>query len=209
VPYTPPTHGQSDWDVTLNQALSDIDLATKSGFAGMALKGFEPFPRLIGNMDAKVVRGDASLAIGVSQISATVTTLRAITRATAATTPTLVRMGIYSLSGSSAAGATATLVARTASSTTMFTTAWAYYSAALDPAGGYPSSYTFVPGKTYATALLVVGGTTDPVYYGVPNWGNNSALEPILTNNFSSQTDLAASYTIGTNCWDIPWIGAT
>lgn len=196
---------------------SALDYATKQsaeavaarGLAGMALKGFEPFPRLMGNQDAKVNRGDASLSIGVAQIAATVTQLRAITRATVATTPTLVRMGIYSLSGPSAVGATATLVARTAASTTFFTATWTYYLASLDTTGGYPASYTFVPGQTYATALLVVGGTTDPVYYGVPEYGTNSALEPILTNSFPTQTDLAASYTIGSTCWDIPWIGAT
>jgi len=65
---------------------------------------------------------------------------------------TLCRFGIYTRSGS-----TFTLVARTASDTSIFSTANTKYTRALDTTGGYPATYTLTAGSEYFIAVIAVG----------------------------------------------------
>jgi hypothetical protein len=184
-----------------------------SGFPGLGLLGFEPLPRTIGaNGQATVNRGAAVLVIGQCYKSATVTTLRATPR-TGSAGATLARMGIYSLPdtyGDTGAGP-ATLVARTASNTSMFGSGYSDVAATLNTTGGYPAAYSCTAGPFYALALVVVGGTVDPQYFGTTSWGGIGGLTPAVVQQYGSQPDLATSYTISSaNAYiDIPWIGAT
>jgi hypothetical protein len=73
---------------------------------------------------------------------------------TPTTTPTLVRYGIYTRSGT-----TFTLVARTASDATIFSTINTKYTRALDTTGGYPATYTMTAGTEYWISLIVVAAS--------------------------------------------------
>lgn len=75
---------------------------------------------------------------------------------------TLARMGIYTYPTE---GGTATLVARTASDTTLFAATNTTYTRSLDTTGGYPSSYTLNAGTRYGVAYICVG-TTQPQLVG-------------------------------------------
>jgi hypothetical protein len=102
-------------------------------------------------------------------------------------------MGIYTVSGT-----TYTLVARTASDTTLFTTTTnTIYSKSFDTTGGYPASYTLVAGNRYAVAILATGTGTMPALMSITNGStagaNILALDPRITGNLSGQTALPTS----------------
>jgi hypothetical protein len=63
---------------------------------------------------------------------------------------TLARFGLYDGT---------TLLARTASDTTLFNTANTVYTRSFDTAGGYPSSYNLIAGTRYAVGIIQVGTT--------------------------------------------------
>lgn len=139
-----------------------------------------------------------------------VTTLFSRSRATASTGLTLARMGVYSVNISTSI---ATLVARTATDTTLWGTGSTVYTRTLNTAGGYPASYDVTAGSWYAFALIAVGGAP----------GNVSCLASGMTypSSFararqapaflaSSQADLATSYDLTALTSDVnaPHIGA-
>jgi hypothetical protein len=110
---------------------------------------------------------------------------------------TVRRMGLYTYNSTSGAF---TLVARTASDSTLWTTASTAYTRALATTGGYPSTYELVAGTIYAVGCIAynTGGT-----YGSPQLasslavsnGGMTGLLPYYTLLSSSNTDLAASGT--------------
>jgi hypothetical protein len=75
----------------------------------------------------------------------------AIVGTTAASVPTLIRFGIYTRSGT-----TFTLVARTASDTTIFNATNTKFTRALDTTGGYPATYTMIAGTEYFISVIQV-----------------------------------------------------
>jgi len=120
----------------------------------------------------------------------TVGNLGFITGTTAASGLTLCRFGIYTRSGT-----TFTLVARTASDTTLFAAASTRYTRALDTTGGYPATYDFVAGNEYWISAITIGTT-------MPNIVSAAAATTAVTNAFgnmlyadSGETDLPASST--------------
>lgn len=118
-----------------------------------------------------------------------------MSRGTAAVGTTLARLGLFTVD----AAGNATLVARTASDTTILSGTFAQYQRALDTTGGYPASYTVVAGKRYAIGLLVVGATTAPIVFGTS--GSNAVVNgwlPWTSMSATAQTDMATSYAIGT-----------
>jgi hypothetical protein len=118
---------------------------------------------------------------------------------------TLARLGLYTV----AANGDMTLVARTASDTTMGNTALSLYQAALNTTGGYPASYTYIPGQRYAHAIINVGTTMTPIM-GQQTESFVNTLAPVTVRNRFSETDLAASYSGGTSAtngwWYNPWM---
>jgi hypothetical protein len=72
----------------------------------------------------------------------------------AASVPTLIRFGIYTRSGT-----TFTLVARTASDTSIFAVANTKYTRALNTTGGYPATYTMIAGNEYFISVIQVATT--------------------------------------------------
>jgi hypothetical protein len=77
----------------------------------------------------------------------------------AASAITLARFGLYTADASG----NATLVARTASDTTIFATANTVYTRSLDATGGYPTSYALTAGTRYAVAMCLVATGTGTV----------------------------------------------
>jgi hypothetical protein len=79
---------------------------------------------------------------------------------TAASGVTLCRYGLYTADASG----NATLVARTASDTTIFNSSNSVFTRSLDSStGGYPSSYTLNAGTRYAVALCIAATNTGSV----------------------------------------------
>jgi hypothetical protein len=109
---------------------------------------------------------------------------------------TLARMGIYTYPTE---GGTATLVARTASDTTLFAAINTTYTRSLDTAGGYPSTYTLNAGTRYGVAYICVG-TTQPQLIGRTVLTAVGVLPPRLSGGSTTGlSDLPASFTPNQN----------
>jgi hypothetical protein len=118
----------------------------------------ETFPRQVasgtialGSSVAKLTLFTPGEGLNVSQIQTA-----CLTGGTDTLGTTTRRMGLFTVSGS-----TYTLVARTASDSTLFTSSSTIYTRSLDTTGGYPANYTLVAGTTYAVGLVAynTGGT--------------------------------------------------
>lgn len=129
--------------------------------------------------------------ITVSNISFTNTT-------TVSSGLTLCRFGIYTRSGT-----TFTLVARTASDTTLFNSASTKYTRALNTTGGYPATYTMTAGTEYWVSVIQVGTTVTSFLYSNQNSAAHNAAFGGRQYTQSSQADLPASSTgtISTNAF--------
>ena len=106
-------------------------------------------------------------------------------------TPTI-RFGIYTRSGT-----TFTLVARTASDSTIFAATNTKYTRALNTTGGYPSTYNLTAGSEYWIGLIIYNASQYP--YILANVSAASDAGRVATGTelytVSSQTDLATSPT--------------
>jgi len=121
----------------------------------------------------------------------TVSNLTFVSFSTPSSGLTLCRFGIYTRSGT-----TFTLVARTASDTTLFNTANTKYTRALDTAGGYPATYSMTAGSEYFISFIAVG-TTMPTTLAASSRTNTAANVATggQTYTQTGQTDLPASST--------------
>jgi hypothetical protein len=99
-------------------------------------------------------------------------------------------MGLYTFDES-----TATLVARTASDTTLFSSLVTAYQRSLATAGSFPASYTLTAGTRYGVAVVIVGSTIGNVVGRTVGVGA-SALGPRMSGTLASQSDLPATATI-------------
>lgn len=144
--------------------------------------------------------GRADLIAFTPVINMTITKLTAMTSGTAWTGHTLARMGLYTVD---TAGAV-TLVAQTASDTTLFIAAQTAYQRSLDTTGGFPASYALVAGQRYAVGVIGVGQTA-----GQLRGGSSSSVlaqrAPIMGGTIGSGlTDLPTTGTI-TATGNYPW----
>lgn len=106
----------------------------------------------------------------------------------AAATPTLCRMGIYSVDGSG----NLTLLAACANDTTLWATPSTVYTRNLT------SAFSKVGGQRYAAAALVVTGATAPTLQGASSFGVGVLdAAPRIAGQVAGQTDLPASIAIG------------
>lgn len=107
----------------------------------------------------------------------------------AAATPTLVKMGLYSVDSAGAG----TLVASTASDTSLFASTNTIYTRSLT------ASFAKQAGQRYAFALLVVTGTTAPTTVTTASittiGGLLASVAPRSAGTLAAQTDLPASFT--------------
>ena len=133
--------------------------------------------------------GTAYFTMFTPSWNATISSI-SVSSATIQTTGTsLVRFGLYTVSGN-----TATLVARTASDTTIFGATSTMYTRVFDATGGYPETYTLVAGTRYALAIIVVASTPGNVYTAFNNPPSTiSSLSPRITGAVALQSDLPTS----------------
>jgi hypothetical protein len=134
--------------------------------------------------------GIAYLTYFTPVITKTVSEITMRSQATAGASLTLARMGIYSFNSDG----DATLVARTANDTTLFTNTNTIYTRSFDTADGYPATYQLVAGQRYAISQIVTG-TTMPTFSGLTANGTIGALEPRMMGGRGSQTDLPDTIT--------------
>jgi hypothetical protein len=109
---------------------------------------------------------------------------------------TLARMGIYTYPTE---GGTATLVARTASDTTLFAATNTTYTRSLDTTGGYPATYTLNAGTRYGVAYICVG-TTQPQLVGRVVPTAVGGVSPRLSGSSTTGlSDLPTTFTPSAN----------
>lgn len=129
--------------------------------------------------------------------------LRMITGTTAAAaTPTLCKMGLYSV----AANGDLTLMSDTANDTALFAATNTSYTKAL------VSASQVVKGLWYATAILVVSGVAVPTFQAsggtVAGAGTLFAVAPRLAGSLAGQVDLPASVAAGAVALNQTWFHA-
>jgi hypothetical protein len=160
---------------------------------------------LLGYMDSAIENGPRVSPASVTMTSGrmllsyvtayrtlSTTQLGTSTRATPVGTLTNFRQGIYTV----AANGDLTLVARTAQQTSgTYAAANTEYVYALDTAGGYPPSYTFIKGQRYALGALINFASTAPSLLGSHGFQAATLLarEPRICGNMSGQADLPVS----------------
>ena len=121
-------------------------------------------------------------------VTTTVSSVAMANGSTVAAGLTFARMGLYTYDET-----TVTLVARTASDTTLFTTASTLYTRSFDTTGGYPATYTLQAGQRYGLALLCVGTTMPTIFYGSVSAGFLAAATPRLSGIVGGLSDLPAT----------------
>lgn len=167
-----------------------------TGIDGNTITGVESFPRwACGTFTVGMgSSGTARFVYFTPSVNVTVSTIVTASGGTAAAaTPTLCRVGLYTV----ASNGDLTLVARSANDTAMYAATQTEYAKALDTTGGYPSSYTLVAGQRYAGGVLVVSGTTLPTMTGTSGLTSLLTRAPRIASAKTGETDLAASYTTG------------
>jgi hypothetical protein len=157
-------------------------------------------PRFANSGGVAMVSGTAYFTFFASPIDVTVTQISAITGGAAASGLTLARMGLYIIDSSD----NATLVAQTASDTTLFTAGGTIYTRSFDTGGGYPSSYKLLTGQKYATGVIAVG-TGMASLVSLTATALMAAQNPRLTGTVASQADLPTSRTSYTNSGASPY----
>ena len=118
----------------------------------------------------------------------TVSTISFVSVAAKSAGVTLYKFGIYTR-----VGTTFTLVAQTASDTTIFNAANTRYDRNLSTAGGYPATYDFVAQGEYYLAILAVGASGGTMACGTSAGTVGNAIAAPLWE-IPSQTDLPATF---------------
>jgi hypothetical protein len=140
-----------------------------------------------------LVSGTISFQFFTPLFSITVSQIAMNCGSTAASGLTLARMGLFTFDET-----TATLVARTASDTTLFTTTRTQYARSFSTAGSFPSSYTLQAGVRYGVGVICVG-TTMPLIWGATPPFEILTLPPRLSAARSGQSDLGTTSSFGTS----------
>lgn len=166
---------------------------------GLLTSGEEAFPRFA--IDATTVplsSGTIRLAYFVARKTENIDNVRMVSGTTAAgATPTLCKMGLYSVDGSG----NLTLEAATANDTSLFAATNTQYTRALG------STVAKTAGQLYALAAIVVTGATAPQVYGrLTTPANEGAIAPRLMGAVTGQTDLPASILVGSVVASANWI---
>lgn len=137
--------------------------------------------------------GNVYLTYWTADKTETINTLTVSTGSTAAAaTPTLCRMGVFSV----AANGDLTLVASTPNDTTLFAAANTPY------AKGLSAPFSKIAGTRYATGIIIVSSATMPNFHGkqyaATSWVQTlSRLAPSFLGRLTAQTDLPSSITAG------------
>jgi hypothetical protein len=137
-----------------------------------------------------VTNGNVFLVFFTPLQTITVSQITMVTGNTvAASGLTFAQMGLYSYDET-----TATLVARCASDTTLFTAINTTYTRSFNTTGGFPATYTLQAGTRYGVAVLLAG-TTMPVLSGKGVPAGMLGLTPKTAMTINGQTSLPSSST--------------
>ena len=149
------------------------------------------FPR-IGNFTGTPSSGSTYFTFFTPRTTTSVSSITIASASTQTTGQSLVRFGLYTVDGSG----NATLVARTASDTTIFSAVNTVYTRSFNTTGGYPASYTLTAGARYAIGVVIVAATVGTVYTAfnsIP--AALSTLSPRMTGLVAATADLPTSAT--------------
>ena len=152
----------------------------------MPTTAIETFPRMAISFLA-ATSGNVLYSFFTPLTTLTVSQVTMLSGGTAAAGLTLARIGLVTYDE---ATGTATLVAQTASDTSLFTSTRTAYTRSFSTAGGFPATYTLNAGTRYGVALLCIG-TTIPTIQGNNGLAEMSALTPRLSAIRTSQSDLS------------------
>jgi hypothetical protein len=168
-----------------------------AGSTNQSSTTIDVFPR-IGNFTGTPSSSTTYFTFFTPRITHTVTSISVVSASTQTTGQSLVRFGLYTVDGSG----NATLVARTASDTTIFSAVNTVYTRTFNTTGGYPSSYTLTAGTRYAIGVIIVASTTGTVYTAFNSIPSAlSTLSPRMTGLVAATSDLpttANSYSTST-----------
>lgn len=156
----------------------------------------EPFNHLFIATSLTMTSQRAYLMPFRARATRTISNLFSRSGGTAASGLSLARMGLYTVDSSTNV---ATLVARTASDTTLWASTFTTYARALATAGGYPASYAVTRGSWYAFGVIAVGTTMPGLRCTVASQYPSAATTRlrVAPGNFqSSQADLWTSVDI-------------
>lgn len=140
------------------------------------------------NAASNPTSGQMRFTFFTARKSEAITKIRVYSGGTAAAaTPTLARVGIYSVDSAGAG----TLVASNANDTSLFAATSTAYTITLS------ATFNKIAGQRYAWAPLVVSGTTMPTFPGVSIATSleASGRAPVMAGALSSQADLPLSFT--------------
>lgn len=186
---------------TMSQLKTDLAIA-ESDVAGLVAdltalaaqvsdplaSGQEVFPRsmILGNSLASTTQ-NLRMTYFTARKSETSSQVRVVSGATAAgATPTLCRVGLYTVDGND----DATLVASIANDTTLFAAANTAYTRS------WTTPYALVAGQRYAVGILVVTSATAPTFSGTPlitGAAAEAAIKPRMTGTLTGQADLPST----------------
>lgn len=163
----------------VNQSLSVVDVVPRSG-----------------NSSATLSSGNVYFTFFTPMWSAEVNSISVSSASVLTSGVSLIRFGLYTFNDATGA---ATLVARTASSTSIFASANTLATLIFSTTGGYPATYTLVPGTRYALGVIIVASNPGSVYTAYNSQPLVlSSLSPRTTGVVGAQTDLPATTTVAT-----------
>lgn len=170
---------------------TDAYETTLIGSVNQSSTAVDVFPR-IGNFSGTPSSETTYFTFFTPRTTTTISSISVASASTQTTGQSLVRFGLYTVDGSG----NATLVARTASDTTIFSALNTLYTRSLNTTGGYPASYTLTAGSRYALGVVIVAATVGTVYTAfnsIP--APLSTLSPRITGLVAGTTDLPTSAT--------------
>jgi len=177
------------WDSTVPG-----DQSQTMGDAAAALRlikvGQETFARMFTNTQSEpLASGVVKFAYFVANKTQTATKASVETGTAAGATPTLCRLGLYSVD----AAGDLTLVASTVNDTSLFSTSYSVQQRS------FSSPYTLVEGMTYALAVLCVTAAATPTFAANNTLlvGADHGLLPLLGGETAGHLDLPASISSG------------
>jgi hypothetical protein len=161
-------------------------------FLNFPASGIDIYPRgELSNTTTPQTAGNPFYTFFTPAVTVSVSTITMTVAANVGSGLTLARMGLYTFDET-----TATLVARTANDTTLFTTATTAYTRSFDTTGGYPASYTLVAGSRYGVAAFFAGTTLPGLIAKQINFSAGN-LSPRIAAASTSASDLPTSTTVG------------
>ena len=160
----------------LNQNLTVVDVTPRSG-----------------NSSATLTSGNVYFTFFTPMWTATVNSISVASATTITSGTSLIRFGLYTFNETTGE---AILVARTASSTSIFNSANTLATLLFNTTGGFPSTYSLVSGTRYALGVIVIAATPGSVYTTNTQPLVLSSLSPRTTGVVGGQTDLPATTTV-------------